>query len=83
MLTGHLGCKVIADYETPAGMSLPRHLPSVIGKQVDFLSNTRVLSASMKTTVRELKKEISVIKVDTPDKDVGFCIHLRGILYQP
>ncbi|KND01679.1 translation initiation factor eIF2B subunit delta [Spizellomyces punctatus DAOM BR117] len=61
--------KVISDYVTPVGMSLPRHLPSVISKQVDFLSNTRVLAASMKTAIRELKKEISISSPDTPDED--------------
>ncbi|KAI8915429.1 hypothetical protein DFJ77DRAFT_430413 [Powellomyces hirtus] len=59
---------VINDYVTPAGTSLPRHLPSVISKQVDLLSNTRVLAASMKTAIRELKKEISVIPVETSDE---------------
>ncbi|KAI8818614.1 uncharacterized protein EV422DRAFT_551228 [Fimicolochytrium jonesii] len=61
--------KVIADYSTPPGNSLPRHLPSVISKQVDLLSNTRTLAASMKTAIRELKKEISVIPVDATDEN--------------
>ncbi|KAI9101061.1 hypothetical protein DFS34DRAFT_578498 [Phlyctochytrium arcticum] len=61
--------KVVADYVTPPGISLARHLPSVISKQVDFLSNTRVLAASMKTAIRELKKEISISPPDTPDED--------------
>ncbi|KAJ3144686.1 Eukaryotic translation initiation factor 2B, subunit 4 delta, 67kDa [Geranomyces variabilis] len=61
--------RVISDYVTPSGTSLPRHLPSVISKQVDLLSNTRVLAASMKTAIRELKKEIAVISVDTSDEN--------------
>lgn len=60
---------VISDYQTPQGTSLPRHLPSVISKQVDFLTNTRVLSASMKTAIKFLKKEISVLPPDTSDRD--------------
>ncbi|KAJ3012180.1 Eukaryotic translation initiation factor 2B, subunit 4 delta, 67kDa [Thoreauomyces humboldtii] len=61
--------RVISDYATPPGTSLPRHLPSVISKQVDLLSNTRVLAASMKTAIRALKKEISVISVDASDEE--------------
>lgn len=61
--------RVISDYQTPQGTSLPRHLPSVISKQVDFLTNTRVLSASMKTAIKFLKKEISVLPPDTSDRD--------------
>ena len=74
-LTLKCGSQVISDYVTPSGTSLPRHLPSVISKQVDLLSNTRVLAASMKTAIRELKKEIAVISVDTSDENVnGPCL---------
>ncbi|KAI9001652.1 hypothetical protein BC832DRAFT_135283 [Gaertneriomyces semiglobifer] len=61
--------QVITDYSTPVGTSLPRHLPTIINKQVDFLTTIRPLCASMRTAVRELKKKISVVSPDVPDND--------------
>lgn len=61
--------KVIADYITPSGTMLSRHLTSYISKQVDFLSNTRSLAPSMKTAIRYLKQEISRIDISLSDED--------------
>lgn len=62
--------KVIADYTTPSGTSLQRHLTQHISKQVDFLSNTRSLAASMKTAIRFIKHEITTLDIDMSDEDV-------------
>ena len=64
--------KVIQDYETPPGTSLQRHLTSHISKQVEFLNSTRSLAASMKTAIKFLKYQISILSIDMPDEDV--CI---------
>ncbi|RKO86324.1 hypothetical protein BDK51DRAFT_36119 [Blyttiomyces helicus] len=66
---------VVSDYVTPAGHSLQRHLVSHISKQVDFLSNTRPLAASMKTAIKYLKSAISTTSPDVPDEDAK--AHLR------
>lgn len=61
--------RVITDYQAPEGASLSRTLASMISKQVDFLSNVRVLGTSMKTVIRQLKSEISVLPPDISDED--------------
>lgn len=61
--------KVVSDYITPNGTSLQRNMTSYISKQVDFLSNSRALAASMKTAIRFLKNEISTLSIDLPDED--------------
>ncbi|KAJ8326445.1 hypothetical protein O5D80_005195 [Batrachochytrium dendrobatidis] len=68
--------KVILDYTTPLGTSLQRHLTQHISKQVDFLSNMRSLSASMKSAIRKLKSVISGLSIDTPDEDAKASIYV-------
>ncbi|KAJ3369244.1 Eukaryotic translation initiation factor 2B, subunit 4 delta, 67kDa [Kappamyces sp. JEL0680] len=61
--------RVIADYVTPDGNVLQRHLTQHIGKQVDYLSNTRPLAASMRTAIRFVKNEIAELSPSLPDED--------------
>ncbi|KAJ3222403.1 Eukaryotic translation initiation factor 2B, subunit 4 delta, 67kDa, partial [Clydaea vesicula] len=61
--------KVIHDYVTPPGSSLIRHLTMYLGKQIDYLTSARVLAASMKSAIRHLKSEISILSIDLPDID--------------
>ncbi|KAI9199663.1 uncharacterized protein BJ171DRAFT_517429 [Polychytrium aggregatum] len=61
--------QVIGDYVTPQGTSLQRHLTWYISKQIDFLTNTRALAASMRNAIRYVKNEIAKISIDTPDND--------------
>lgn len=61
--------KIINDYKTPAGTSLQRHLTTYLGKQIDFLASCRVLAASMKSAIRFVKYEISILSIDIPDSD--------------
>ena len=61
--------RVVCDYNTPQGTSLQRHLTTHISKQVDFLSTTRSLCATMKTAIRFLKQQISTLSIDMPDED--------------
>ncbi|KAJ3087508.1 Eukaryotic translation initiation factor 2B, subunit 4 delta, 67kDa [Quaeritorhiza haematococci] len=68
--------KVISDYVTPPGITLQRHLTTYLGKQIDFLNTTRALCASMKTAIRYLKYEISILSIDMPDEDAKE--HLRN-----
>lgn len=63
--------RVIADYETPEGTLLHRHLTQHVSKQVDFLNNTRVLASSMKTAIRFIKNEIATLDFSLSDEDVG------------
>jgi translation initiation factor eIF-2B subunit delta len=68
--------KVIADYITPNGTSLHRHLTQHISKQVDYLTNTRPLAPSMKTAIRFLKSEIAGLDASHPDEDVIYKLIL-------
>lgn len=61
--------KVIADYVTPSGLSLQRDLTHHISHQVNYLTKTRSLSASMKTAIRYLKTQVTNLSLDTPDAD--------------
>ncbi|KAJ3257930.1 Eukaryotic translation initiation factor 2B, subunit 4 delta, 67kDa [Boothiomyces macroporosus] len=61
--------KVISDYQTPPDSTLSRHLITYISKQIDFISNTRSLAASMKTAIRFLKHLIPKYGDDYPDED--------------
>jgi translation initiation factor eIF-2B subunit delta len=62
--------KVISDFVTPSGTSIQRSLLQHIGKQVDYLANTRSLAPSMKTAVRFLKSKITSLDGSLPDEDV-------------
>ncbi|KAJ3275048.1 Eukaryotic translation initiation factor 2B, subunit 4 delta, 67kDa [Terramyces sp. JEL0728] len=61
--------KVISDYQTPPDSTLSRHLITYISKQIDFISNTRSLAASMKTAIRFLKHLIPKYGDEYPDED--------------
>ncbi|KAI8906787.1 hypothetical protein EDD86DRAFT_209734 [Gorgonomyces haynaldii] len=61
--------KVIADYVTPPGVTLQRDLTQHISRQVDFLSKSRSLAASMKTAIRFLKTQVTKFSIDIPDAD--------------
>ena len=65
----HTFKKVISDYATPSGVTLQRDLTQHISRQVDFLTKTRSLAASMKTAIRFLKTQISQFPIDIPDAD--------------
>lgn len=62
--------QTIADYVPPSGTVLHRHLITHINRQVDYISNTRPLCASMKTLITFIKREISNLSHDLPDEDV-------------
>lgn len=62
--------RVVCDYQASENSSFSRTLVSMISKQVDFLSNIRVLGTSMKTAIRQLKSEISVLPPDMSDEDI-------------
>lgn len=64
--------KVIMDFSSPPGTALLRTLTQHISKQVDYLSNSRPLAASMKTAIRYIKNEITSLDVGIPDEDVCF-----------
>ena len=66
--------KVIADYITPSGNVLQRHLTQHIGRQVDYLTNTRPLAESMRTAIRFIKNEIAELSPSLPDQDVNSSI---------
>jgi translation initiation factor eIF-2B subunit delta len=57
---------------TPEGLSLQRHLTTYLGKQIDFITTTRPLAASMKSAIRWVKNEIATMEPDMPDADVSF-----------
>ncbi|KAI9136081.1 hypothetical protein BKA69DRAFT_1106346 [Paraphysoderma sedebokerense] len=61
--------KLIHDYNTPAGTSLTRHLIQYVGMHVSYLSETRSLSIGMGNSIRYLKKEITALGIDIPDRD--------------
>ena len=62
--------KVIADYVTPSGSSLNRNLYQHVSRQVDFLTQIRAMSPSMKSGVRFIKGRISKLDSQLPDEDV-------------
>ena len=59
--------RVIESYVTPPGNSLPRHLPTVLSSQIEYLTSCRPLSVSMGNTIRWLKVKISEIDPDTSE----------------
>ncbi|KAJ3050649.1 Eukaryotic translation initiation factor 2B, subunit 4 delta, 67kDa, partial [Rhizophlyctis rosea] len=61
--------KLISEYKTPAGTSLQRHLLTIINKQLDYLSHTRVLATTMKSAAKHIKSAISNVSIDMPDED--------------
>lgn len=61
--------KVISDYCTLPGLTLQRDLTHHISRQVDFLTKSRSLAASMKTAIRLIKKKVSEYPIDVPDCD--------------
>lgn len=68
--------KIITEYKTPAGTSLQRHLTTYLSKQIDFLTSCRVLAASMKSAIRFLKYQISILNIDLPDSDAKVCLYV-------
>ena len=60
---------VIQDYATPPGTFLQKHLTSTLSRQIEFLNATRALATSMKTAIKFLKYQISLLDIDTPDQD--------------
>ena len=69
---------VIQDYITPPGITLQRHLSSYLSKQIDFLSGSRSLVTSMKSGIRQLKYQISILNIDLPDSDVNLTSNQIG-----
>ncbi|OLL22022.1 putative translation initiation factor eIF-2B subunit delta [Neolecta irregularis DAH-3] len=63
----HAFKQVIADYQTPSGTTLTRHLTTYINTQINFLVSARPLSVSMGNSIRWLKVEISVLSIDLND----------------
>ena len=63
--------QLISEYKTPAGTSLQRHLLTIINKQLDYLSHTRVLATTMKSAAKHIKSAISNVSIETPDEDVS------------
>jgi translation initiation factor eIF-2B subunit delta len=60
---------VIQDYATPVGTFLQKHLTSTLSRQIGFLNATRSLATSMKTAIRFIKCQISLLDVDMTDED--------------
>ncbi|ODQ64491.1 IF-2B-domain-containing protein [Nadsonia fulvescens var. elongata DSM 6958] len=58
---------VIRDYDTPSGTTLSRNLTAYLSHQIDYLVTARPLSVSMGNAIRWLKREISIINIDTSD----------------
>ena len=69
---------VIADYKTPDGAVLARHLPQHLSPNISYLTSIRKMSVSMGNAVRFLKREIAGLDVELPDKDVMRLIHSKG-----
>ena len=59
--------RVIESYITPPGNSLPRHLPTVLSSQIEYLTSCRPLSVSMGNAIRWLKVKVSEIDPDTSE----------------
>lgn len=60
---------VIQDYKTPENTTLTRHLTGHLSHQIEYLKSSRPLSMSMGNAIRWLKQEISLISIDTPEKE--------------
>ena len=60
--------RVIDSYITPPGNSLPRHLPTVLSSQIEYLTTCRPLSVSMGNAIRWLKVKISEVDPDIPEE---------------
>ncbi|KAF1921421.1 hypothetical protein BDU57DRAFT_510224 [Ampelomyces quisqualis] len=61
---------VIADYQTPPGTSLARHLTNHhLSPQIEFLKSCRPLSVSMGNAIRHLKDIIIKIDPSTPENE--------------
>ncbi|KAF2826035.1 nagb/rpia/CoA transferase-like protein [Ophiobolus disseminans] len=61
---------VFADYQTPPGNSLARHLTSHhLSPQIEFLKSCRPLSTSMGNAIRYLKDVIIKIDPSTPESE--------------
>lgn len=60
---------VVNSYSTPEGTTLSRHLTSHLSHQIEYLKTARPLSVSMGNTIRWLKQEISLISIDTQERE--------------
>ncbi|KAI9894123.1 MAG: hypothetical protein M1814_004894 [Vezdaea aestivalis] len=62
--------EVIADYKTPVGKSLSRHLTRHLNTQIEHLNNCRQLSISQRNAIGWLKvDEVSKVDPSTPDSE--------------